>query len=76
MHKIKIFKQVEEQGTFFIAYFNTNHLISLVRLDEGETEEQAIDRLKTILLIDDLTGAKLDEKYLSGRKLVDIISLS
>jgi hypothetical protein len=75
-YKIKIFKQVQEQGTFFIAYFNTDFLIGLVKLDENETEEQAINRLKAMLLTDNLVGTKLDEKYLDGKKLVDVITFS
>jgi hypothetical protein len=75
-YKIKIFKQVQEQGTFFISYFNTDFLIGLVKLDENETDEQAINRLKAMLFTDNLVGTKLDEKYLDGKKLVDVITLS
>jgi hypothetical protein len=77
-YKIKIFKQTDEQGTFFIAYFNTSSMIGLARLNDniGETEEQAIARLKEELFDDTLVGEKLDKKHNEGLRLVDVIALS
>lgn len=78
MPKIKIFKEVEAEGTFYSAYFNTDHLIGLVKLNdyEKETEDQAITRLKTKLYYDNLTGVALEDKFFENKKLVSIINLS
>ena len=75
MAKFTIFKETEERGTFYFAYFNTEHLLGLEMLRENETEEQVIERLKNNLFYSNLNSVALEEKMFANKKLVSIINL-
>ena len=76
MAKFTIFKETEERGTFYSAYFNTEHLLGVEMLRENETEEQCIERLKNNLFYSNLNSVALEEKMFANKKLVSIINLS
>jgi len=76
MAKFTIFKEIEERGTFYFAYFNTEHLLGVEMLGYKETEDQCIDRLKNNLFYSNLNTVALEEKLFENKKLVSIINLS
>jgi uncharacterized protein YegP (UPF0339 family) len=75
MAKFTIFKETEERGTFYFAYFNTEHLLGVEMLRYKETEEQCIERLKNNLFYSNLNSVALEEKMFANKKLVSIINL-
>jgi len=76
MAKFTIFKETTQTGTFYFAYFNTDHLLGVEMLRYKETEEQCIERLKNNLFYSNLNSVALEEKMFANKKLVSIINLS
>jgi len=76
MAKFTIFKETTQTGTFYFAYFNTDHLLGVEMLRYKETEEQCIERLKNNLFYSNLNSIALEEKLFENKKLVSIINLS
>jgi len=76
MAKFTIFKETEERGTFYFAYFNTEHLLGVEMLGYEETEDQCIERLKNNLFYSNLNTVALEEKISENKKLISIINLS
>ena len=76
MAKFTIFKETTQTGTFYFAYFNTDHLLGVEMLRYKETEDQCIDRLKNNLFYSNLNTVALEEKLFENKKLVSIINLS